>query len=246
VFNALIVEDNPRFSEALRAGLQMRFPFLVTVLAAGVQEALSLVDSMRPDLIFTDMRLSDGNGLDLTRSVRAAGIDSVISILTSHDLPEYRDAAFSSGADKFMSKGSIVINDIFDVVKSLLDSRFRMLIVAEDAKFREQMDVFLAHGWRGTVIACATDSERAPEMAQALEPDMLVLRSVANIEWNRRLRESIEELHAGGKTIVDVCDAGIADVFPVDHRIEYGAEFSHAMVTILDQTLASRADRLKP
>lgn len=124
MFKALIVEDNRSFSEALRATLQAHFPFLMLEQAAGVQEALGKIDSMQPDLIFSDMRLPDGNGLGLTRSVRAAGIKSVIIILTSHDLPEYRDAALSSGANHFMTKGSVSVTDIFGVIGSILASRF--------------------------------------------------------------------------------------------------------------------------
>lgn len=121
---ALIVEDNRPFSEALHAALQAHFPLLLLEQAAGVQEALAKVDSMQPDLIFTDMRLPDGDGLGLTRSIRAAGIESVIIFLTSHDLPEYRDAALSSGANHFMAKGSVGITDIFGVIGSILSSGF--------------------------------------------------------------------------------------------------------------------------
>jgi DNA-binding NarL/FixJ family response regulator len=126
VFKALIVEDNLSFREALRAALQAHFPFLMLEQAAGVQEALRKIDSMQPDLIFTDVRLPDGNGLGLTRSIRAAGIESVIVVLTSHDLPEYRDAALSSGANHFMTKGSASITDIFGVIGSILAARFRV------------------------------------------------------------------------------------------------------------------------
>lgn len=124
MFKILIVEDNRSFSDALGAGLQAHFPDLTLMKAAGVKEALAKVDSMQPDLIFTDMRLQDGNGLDFTRTVRAAGFKSVIIVLTSHDLPEYRQAALGSGADHFMVKGSIDVHKIFAVVESILASRF--------------------------------------------------------------------------------------------------------------------------
>jgi DNA-binding NarL/FixJ family response regulator len=126
VFKVLIVEDSPVFSAALRANLQAHFPLMTLEQAAGVREALAKVDSMQPDLIFTDMRLPDGNGLELTRSIRAAGIESVIIILTSHDLPEYREAAFNCGADHFMTKGSNNISEIFGVVDSILAARSRV------------------------------------------------------------------------------------------------------------------------
>lgn len=131
MFKALIVEDNLFFSETLRAALEAHFPSLMLEQAAGIQEALGKIDSMQPDLIFSDMRLPDGNGLGLTRAIRAAGIESVIIILTSHELPEYRDAALSSGANHFMTKGSVSITDIFGVIGSFLASRLRVCTCTE-------------------------------------------------------------------------------------------------------------------
>jgi DNA-binding NarL/FixJ family response regulator len=43
-----------------------------------------------------------------------------IIILTSHDSPEYREAAIRSKADYFFSKGTISNNGIFTLVKSIL------------------------------------------------------------------------------------------------------------------------------
>jgi DNA-binding NarL/FixJ family response regulator len=128
---ALIVEDNRSFSDGLRAALQAHFPFLMLEQAAGVREALGKIDSMRPDLILSDMRLPDGNGLGLTRTIRAAGIESVIVVLTSHDLPEYREAALGSGADHFMTKGSVSITDIFGIIGSIFASRLGICPLAE-------------------------------------------------------------------------------------------------------------------
>jgi DNA-binding response OmpR family regulator len=124
VFKILIVEDNRSLGEALSTSLQAHFQNLTLTTATRVQEARAKVQSMQPDMIFVDMRLPDGDGLDFTRSIRAAGNKSAIVILTSHDLPEYREAAFRSGADHFMAKGSVDINDIFAVVESILASRF--------------------------------------------------------------------------------------------------------------------------
>lgn len=124
MFKILIVEDNRSLGEALSTSLQAHFQNLTLTTATRVQEARAKVQSMQPDMIFVDMRLPDGDGLDFTRSIRAAGNKSAIVILTSHDLPEYREAAFRSGADHFMAKGSVDINDIFAVVESILASRF--------------------------------------------------------------------------------------------------------------------------
>ena len=136
MFTILIVEDNRSFREALKDALQSRFSFLALATAAGAEDALAKIDSMRPDLIFMDMRLPDGNGLQLTRRLRAARNRAVVIVLTSHDLTEYREDAVRSGADRFLVKSSANISEILRHVESILASRFRALIVAEDAGFK--------------------------------------------------------------------------------------------------------------
>ena len=57
------------------------------------------------DLILLDVRLPDGNGLDLARDI-AAGPDPKpdIIILSASVLPSERDAALASGASRFLEK----------------------------------------------------------------------------------------------------------------------------------------------
>jgi two-component system response regulator YesN len=123
LFNVLIVEDDRKFSAGFCAVLQAHFPLLALICATCVQEALAVVDSIRPDLIFTRIRLPDGSGLDFTRHIRQAGVKSTVVVLTGHHHREYRDAAFNSGADHFMPKSSTQINDIFGIVESILATR---------------------------------------------------------------------------------------------------------------------------
>jgi DNA-binding NarL/FixJ family response regulator len=47
----------------------------------------------------------------------------IIIILTSYDLPEYREAASQYGANYFLSKGSTTEEDILGLVQSILSER---------------------------------------------------------------------------------------------------------------------------
>jgi DNA-binding NarL/FixJ family response regulator len=123
MFKILIVEDNQSLREALSTSLQAHFQNLTLATAKRVEEARATIQSMQPDLIFVDMRLPDGHGLDFIGSIRANGNKSAIIVLTSHDLPEYREAASRSGADHFMVKGSVDIDDIFGIVESIMAAR---------------------------------------------------------------------------------------------------------------------------
>jgi len=68
-------------------------------------EALSKVEYRRPDLIFMDINFPGENGLDVTKEIKRIYDDIVIVILSTNNLPEYRQQAFRNGADYFISKG---------------------------------------------------------------------------------------------------------------------------------------------
>lgn len=115
----LIVEDNGSFRQALRSLLCSRYPSMSFKEARDGREALKEVSAFDPDLIFMDIKLPGENGLELTRKIRAFNSKAKIIILTSHDLPEYRDAARADGADHFLTKSSSKANDIFALVDHL-------------------------------------------------------------------------------------------------------------------------------
>ena len=83
------------------------------------REALNEVSVFDPDLIFMDIKLPGENGLELTRKIRASNSEVKIIILTSHDLPEYREAAREGGADYFLTKDASKANEIFNLVDNL-------------------------------------------------------------------------------------------------------------------------------
>jgi DNA-binding NarL/FixJ family response regulator len=121
-FTLLIVEDNPDFRNFLTEALKARFPRFTLATADCVREALDQIDIVRPELIFTDMHLPDGNGLELTRRIRETLVDVAVVVLTSFDFPEYRAEAFRSGADHFLAKDTAGIDDIFGLVESIAAS----------------------------------------------------------------------------------------------------------------------------
>jgi DNA-binding NarL/FixJ family response regulator len=123
MFKTLIVEDNDTFRQSLKATLGTEFPLMVIDEAAEGSEAMQKITTLRPNLIFMDIKLPGENGLDLTKKIKAADPNILIIILTSYDLPEYREAAQQYGADHFISKGSSSREEILELVRSILSDR---------------------------------------------------------------------------------------------------------------------------
>ncbi len=125
----LIVEDNPMFRSTLKGILTTRFQSISVEEASNAEEALSKFEKINPFLIFMDIRLPGKNGLEIARTIKEADPEIEIIMLTSFDTPEYREAAFHSGASHFLTKGRVTIEVITSLVASALKSdkkcRFR-------------------------------------------------------------------------------------------------------------------------
>jgi CheY-like chemotaxis protein len=118
MFKILIVEDNVSFRDSLKEILLARFSGLVIHEAGEGNEAIQKVDSLCPDLIFMDIKLPGESGLELTRRIKAQCPETKIIVLTSYDLPEYREAAARFGANDFLTKGSSTREEILKLVES--------------------------------------------------------------------------------------------------------------------------------
>ncbi len=103
---ALLVEDNEFFRQSFKKILNDRFPLLAVIEVGTCREALQMCLACLPDLIFADINLPDGNGLELSRTLRSRHPKIIILVLTSYDLPEYRQAALANGANYFFPKDS--------------------------------------------------------------------------------------------------------------------------------------------
>ncbi len=119
MLRVLLVEDNDMFREAFKKRLYEDFSSMVVEEAANGDEALKKISGAPPQLIFMDIRLPGLNGLQLTQKVKRDFPAIKIAVLTSYDLPEYRQAAAEYGADRFFVKSSFKWDEVEALVKSI-------------------------------------------------------------------------------------------------------------------------------
>ena len=176
MLNALIVEDNAAYRQSLHELLARQFPSMQIAEAADGEEALRQALPRHFDLIFMDIRLPHGNGLHLTRNIKATWIDTVICIITSYDIDEYRNAAFEYGADHFLVKGDSTEAEILGMVDSLLHSRFISLIITDDVQSRARLDSLLALHWPKMIVVEVDNPADGLIHILSLKPDLVLLQ----------------------------------------------------------------------
>jgi DNA-binding NarL/FixJ family response regulator len=101
VIRVAIVEDHPALAEGLSA-LLSDSPGVTVVGAAGdVRSARRLITEAAPDIVLCDIRLADGDGLDLIGSSER---DPAFIILSAYWYPSYHLRAVELGARGYLSK----------------------------------------------------------------------------------------------------------------------------------------------
>jgi DNA-binding NarL/FixJ family response regulator len=68
------------------------------------REALELARDQRPDVVLMDVRMPVMDGIEATRRITLAGLDSRVLVLTTFDLDEYVYEALRAGASGFLLK----------------------------------------------------------------------------------------------------------------------------------------------
>ena len=74
------------------------------VTAASRSEGLRAIAATPPSLVISDLRLPDGNGLDIIRAARALVPPAPVIVVTAFVSRAARDAALASGATAFLAK----------------------------------------------------------------------------------------------------------------------------------------------
>ncbi|MFT3736367.1 MAG: sigma-54 dependent transcriptional regulator [Rhodocyclaceae bacterium] len=116
--DVLIVDDESDIRELLELSL-LRMG-LGADSAATVGEAKEKLSSRQYRLCLTDMRLPDGEGLEVVKHVAAHCVDLPVAVITAHGSMDNAVAALKAGAFDYLSK-PVSLEQLRALVKSALD-----------------------------------------------------------------------------------------------------------------------------
>jgi two-component system OmpR family response regulator len=98
----LVVDDQPNILDMLTTVL--RFHGFAVSTAATAAEAVAVAGEIQPDLVVLDVRLPDGDGLDVCRRLRARGLSAGIVFLTARESPRDKVLGLTIGGDDYVTK----------------------------------------------------------------------------------------------------------------------------------------------
>lgn len=122
----LVVDDEAGLRTTLAANLELE-DFTVVEAANGA-EALDRLSSESFNMIISDMRMPEMNGLDLLREVKQRTPDVPIVLMTGFELEEMIDQAVNEGVFTILTK-PFRIEDVLEIVRRA--TRSSVLVVTE-------------------------------------------------------------------------------------------------------------------
>lgn len=102
----LVVEDQTIVREGLARMIEAKHTMRVVAQAGSIEEAVECAKGARIDLVLLDLKLPDGNGLDVVPILRAHQPDVKIVVLSTYDEYPLVQKALQAGVDGYLPKQS--------------------------------------------------------------------------------------------------------------------------------------------
>ena len=110
----IMVEDESAYRERQARGMEKKG--FEVIQAEGVKKGIDTVKSLKPGFAVVDLRLGDGNGLEVVKEIQTTNSSSRIIMLTGYGNIPTAVAAIKEGAIDYLAKPA----DADDVEKALL------------------------------------------------------------------------------------------------------------------------------
>ena len=100
----LLLDDQPILLQGLVGLLSQQESFDIVGQANNGQQAIQLVEQLKPDVVLMDIRMPILNGVEATKAIKEKHKDVVIIILTTFEDDEYILEALANGASGYLLK----------------------------------------------------------------------------------------------------------------------------------------------
>lgn len=98
----LVVDDEPDFASTYERLLRRKGHGVVA--AATKRAGLAALAAERLDLVIADLRLPDGDGLDVVRAARKTAVPTPVIVITGFASEASRQASLAAGASAYLAK----------------------------------------------------------------------------------------------------------------------------------------------
>ncbi len=154
--NILLVEDDVAFSKMLKQFLEKR-EYMVD-LCYNMQNANIQLDKCNYDLVFTDLRLPDGDGISLLKEIKNTTKNTPVVLMTSYAKVSSAVQAMKQGAFDYISK-PFNPDEVLEVIRNALDNKNKKDSIKHVLINKEKVNTAHTEFVKGISMASKTLSE---------------------------------------------------------------------------------------
>lgn len=184
----VLADDQALVRGGFRMILDARDDLEVVGEAGDGEEAVALVERLRPDIVLMDVRMPRVDGIAATKRIVASGSATRVVVLTTYDVGEFVFSALRAGASGFLLK-DIRPAELADAVR---------VVASGDALLSPSVTRQLLDRMAGTLPT----GDPLPGLAELSEREVEVLRLVALALSNREIADRLFLTEATVKTHV--------------------------------------------
>jgi len=118
----LVADDHPIVRDGLVQLINQQADLICCGQAATQTEVFAAVNAHRPELLVLDLRLKDGDGLELIKSLKSQYPDLPILVLSQFDEELYAERALRAGAFGYVMKEQ-ASKEVVDAMRTVLAGR---------------------------------------------------------------------------------------------------------------------------
>ena len=126
--NILLVEDDPFERGSISLMLQCE-GYNVTAVEDGIL-ALEQLEDNEFDVIVSDLRMPCMTGVELTREIKARGLETEVIIMTAYSSTNHAEEAIEAGACALIEKNQNIDAELNLLIKQAMKARYSEALIA--------------------------------------------------------------------------------------------------------------------
>jgi len=133
-FRILLIDDEPAQITSIKSFLKRRTYSILT--ASSGEEGISYIDDGNVDLVFTDFRMPDMNGLEVVKNIKRINPEIPVVVITAFSDTQDAVKVMKEGAFDYLSK-PVDLDELELLVQRAKEHRY---LVSENKLLREQLE----------------------------------------------------------------------------------------------------------
>lgn len=133
MYRLMLVDDEPLILEGISRMTDWEASgFQIVAKVRSGSQAMEMLETVKPDVVLTDIRMPVMDGIHLTKSMLEVNPDLTVVVLSGYNDYENVREAFKAGAKDYVYKAQLSAEDLLSALNGALSGKKPQTVAAED------------------------------------------------------------------------------------------------------------------